>query len=487
MPDPSKLNDMLAEMRSKGKLPALDANVATICSLTSAPEVATAELTSVILRDPALTADILSTANSALYLREEPIRTISAAVLILGTECVRSLALGLGILKQFGRSAGDRNLHRLFACSYFSGMFAMALGKRTACQKAEELFVAGLLSQLPRLLLAHAFPERYAAMERRVAVEKLPLERVCEETFGVGYSGLAGAIARYWNLPAGVAAHLQGKTGSDIGTRVLGRAAHVADLMFGNEPGGAEALASAAHDIQGLLNDAKFEIGPFVAASCAADPNVQRFFGLAPKDVEMMVRIAEWGRANPAEVASGLTFGAQDPSAAAAAAPDPAVLIGHYLTELTIASRRGTDINRVLLTGLEAIYRCVKPDGALLSFLDPSKQRIVGRFFLGSASQVRITDYVVELRDRNSPAAESMRTRLVAQTSVRRAMPHPFLIDLNLDAVFLVPIVARGDSIGLCVVGREAAVPFTEQERMWMEAVVGMVASAFERTRPGGT
>jgi hypothetical protein len=29
---------MLAEMRFKGKLPALDANVATICSLTGTPE-----------------------------------------------------------------------------------------------------------------------------------------------------------------------------------------------------------------------------------------------------------------------------------------------------------------------------------------------------------------------------------------------------------------------------------------------------------------
>jgi HD-like signal output (HDOD) protein len=478
---------MLAEMRSKGKLPALDANVATICSLTSAPEVATAELTSVILRDPALTADILSTANSAFYLREEPIRTISAAVLILGTECVRSLALGLGILKQLGRSAGDRNLHRLFACSYFSGMFAMAIGKKMGHRRAEELFVAGLLSQLPRLLLAHAYPERYAAMERRVAVEKLPLERVCEEVFGVGYSGLAGAIARYWNLPAALAAPLQAKTGADVSTLVLRRAAHVADLMFGNEPGGATALAAAEHDIRGLLNDGEFRIGAFVEASCAADPNVQRFFRLAPKDVEMMVRIAEWGKANPAEVASGLTFGAPEPSAADQAAADPAVLIGHYLTELTIAARRGTDINRVLLTGLEAIYRCVKPDGALLCFLDSAKQRLDGRFFMGSASHVRVTDYTVNLRDKNSPAVQSMRTKLAVQASVQRTMPDPFLTQLNFDSVFLLPIIARGDSIGLCVVGRETAVPFAEQERMWMEAIVGTVASAFERGRVSGT
>jgi len=32
--------------------------------------------------------------------------------------------------------------------------------------------------------------------------------------------------------------------------------------------------------------------------------------------------------------------------------------------------RRGPDINRVLLTALEALYRCVRPDCVLLAFPD---------------------------------------------------------------------------------------------------------------------
>ena len=91
MTDERQLAGMMAELRSRGDLPALDANVATICSLTEHPLTGAADLTSVILRDAALTASVVSTANSALYSPSEPVKTVSTAILLLGFEKVRAL------------------------------------------------------------------------------------------------------------------------------------------------------------------------------------------------------------------------------------------------------------------------------------------------------------------------------------------------------------------------------------------------------------
>jgi HD-like signal output (HDOD) protein len=473
--------ELLSELRHKGHLPALDANVATICALTGDPLIGAAELTSVILRDPALTANIISTANSALYHPAEPIKTVSAATLIMGFDCVRTLALGLSIVKQMGQTAQNRNLFRLFACSYFSGMFAMALGQRAGHKTPEELLVAGVLSQLPRLLLAHAFPDRYATLEHRMATEKLPFERACREVFGVSYGGLSGEIARFWNLPASVARHVRGESGQDATSALLRHAGQVADMMFGNQSGGSTQLLAAERELQALLEDPGFKLGEFIGEACAADPNVLRFFRLSSKDVDMMVKIVEWGKVNPAEVASNLTFGPPDEAAPDKAVQDPAVLIGQYLTELMKAIRRGPDINRVLLTGLEAIYRCAQPACVLLAFPDAAKQRLQGRFLLGSGGKAG--EFHADLQNETSPVARCWKSQQPLQASARRDLPESFLTRAGLDSVFLSPIVVGGNAIGLCVVARAAAVPFAEQEQAWIDTVVDHIATAFERSR----
>lgn len=305
MADERQLAGMMAELRSRGDLPALDANVATICSLTAHPLTGAADLTSVILRDAALTASVVSTANSALYSPSEPVKTVSTAILVLGFEKVRALALGLSILKQMEQNAQNRNLYRLFACAYFSGMFAMALGRRLGHPNPEELLVAGVLTQLPRLLLAHGFPDRYAAMEERMSKDKLSLERACEETFGINYHGLTDEIARHWNMPASVGRALKGH--GDSPTSLLRQASRLADMMFGNLSGSAASLEASERDLQTALKNPAFRLAEFIGQTCEADPNVTRFFRLNRNDVEMMVKIIEWGRVNPAEVAAALT------------------------------------------------------------------------------------------------------------------------------------------------------------------------------------
>jgi hypothetical protein len=48
--------------------------------------------------------------------------------------------------------------------------------------------------------------------------------------------------------------------------------------------------------------------------------------------------------------------------------------------------------------------------------------------------------------------------------------------------VLLTPIVVDRNYIGLCLIGRENAMPFSEQEQLWIEAVVSHFSTAFERS-----
>jgi HD-like signal output (HDOD) protein len=479
---------LVKELRSKGHLPALDGTVEAICSLTNDPLACVADLTTVILRDCSLTSNLIATANSALYGGAEPIKTVSAAIHTLGFELVRSLSIGLGIIKQMSDCAQDRNLYRLFAGAYFSGMLSMSLGQRLKKDVPEELFVIGILSGLPRLLLAHAYPDKYAALEQRTMAHRQELDEACLAVFGATYSELACDIARFWNLPADVIQVLKGKDRNNHWLTVVREAAEIANTMFGTVQGGGATMKAVEKRLQTLLRDEEFQLTDFVVQTCGSDQNTARFFKLTREDVEMLVRIVEWGRVKPADVAGLLNLGAANQQLKGSPPEDPAVVIGQVLTDLAIAARRATDVNQILLTSMEGIYRCLRPSCVLVAFPSRAARRLEGRLCLGDIGGVPVADFQIPLDDDASPAARCLASRKPLAASVKRDLPLPFLKRLNLDSLLLLPIVALGKTIGLYVVARESSLPFTEQEQMWSAAMVEHVGMAFERTkaaRPG--
>lgn len=161
---------------------------------------------------------------------------------------------------------------------------------------------------------------------------------------------------------------------------------------------------------------------------------------------------------------------------------DATVLIGHYLTELMVSVRKGADINRILLTGLEAIYRCVRPTCALLMFLDGSKQNLQGRFYLGPIV-LRPGEIQLSIQDSGGPVSRCMITKQPVHLTDADAPQIRVFGPTVLATALLIPVVVLGNAVGLCLVGRDQARPFSEDERMWAEAVAGHIAVAFERNR----
>ena len=74
------------------------------------------------------------------------------------------------------------------------------------------------------------------------------------------------------------------------------------------------------------------------SSSREEDDNIRRFFKLTPQDVEMMVKIVEWGKVSAAQVAATLSFSPEQEEVPWDS-EEPEVAIGHYLTELMRNSR----------------------------------------------------------------------------------------------------------------------------------------------------
>ncbi|MFO7653859.1 MAG: HDOD domain-containing protein [Candidatus Krumholzibacteriia bacterium] len=160
------------------------------------------DLSQVILRDQALTVRILRAVNSSYYRRrgQPAVTTISAAVVILGFNGVRRLALGMAMFDQL-RERGQHALgRRLGGHSLLTAVAARFLAARSGYDPAEEAFVAGLINDMGRLVLLSCDGEGYAGL---LADDPAPevLRRRERRRYGLT-SGQAGRLlARRWDLP----------------------------------------------------------------------------------------------------------------------------------------------------------------------------------------------------------------------------------------------------------------------------------------------
>ena len=243
MSDDPKLRHLIDEMQNKGSLPAISQNVRDITSITHNSDTCATDLATVILRDCGLTSNILATANSIMYSPRYPLKTVSYAVAFLGFEKIHSIALGLSIFKQTMQTVKAQQLANLYVSSYFSGLFAMSLAKKTNYDNPEEIFIAGLLYRLPWLALANTFPEEFKEMENMIVEEKTPNNEACRKVFGVRYDDIFKGLIKIYNLPDKIVEVLR----NDVGLKnplvsLVRDSCHISNMLFGTNLGGKESI-----------------------------------------------------------------------------------------------------------------------------------------------------------------------------------------------------------------------------------------------------
>jgi len=484
MSNDPKLQNMIDQMRNKGSLPAISQNVRDITNITHNSDTCATDLATVILRDCGLTSNILATANSIIYSPRYPLKTVSYAVAYLGFEKTHSIALGLSIFKQTMQTVKAQQLANLYVSSYFSGLFAMSLAKKTKYKNPEEIFIAGLLYRLPWLALANTFPEEFKEMEIMIIEDNIPNNEACRKVFGVRYDDIFKALINIYNLPDKIVEVLC----NDVGLKnplvsLVRDSCHISNMIFGTNLGGKESMKKMEIRIKKDLEIDEFEISDFIRDACEKDVNISRFFHLGKDDVDMMVKALEWGKGNPAQIAGKI--GLVDPLNEVEELDDPDVLIGQFLTDMMIACRKDPEINKILMLAQEILFRCLIGTEVFTAFFDKEKTRMTGKFYAGNDSTVKAWDFKVKMEQMDSPIVESiknMNTVLWNDTETTLRLSQLGKILRFKFAVFS-PIIVFDKVVGMYFVGKTSDTPLQEKEVAWFEQIVMLVGQAFENSQ----
>lgn len=186
-------------------LPLLPAIYLELQSALGDPRVTVARVAGIVERDIAMTAKVLQLVNSAYFgvgLRGGGrIASVEQALVLLGFNTVQYLALASSLFSLYsarddfyGFSLSLLQEHSLLTAR----IAARLLPGRVA---SEEAFVAGLLHDAGKLILAGHHPERYRKVMSTAAREAVPLTLLETGEFGASHPEIAAYLFGTWGLP----------------------------------------------------------------------------------------------------------------------------------------------------------------------------------------------------------------------------------------------------------------------------------------------
>jgi HD-like signal output (HDOD) protein len=190
------------------------------------------ELAAIIRRDPSLVGHLLEMANSSFYrMTERPVESIDRAVVLLGSEGIRSLIAAAAMQPIFRVAEGPfpRFGQTIWEHAWRSANAAVV---HAAMVERADPFAAELLSLLWGLadvVLFRAVLERYAAAAARGKLR--PDARVIAALLESHSARLAGRIGAGWELSEGSLAALEQQAGEGEPATPLGRSLHFGRLI----------------------------------------------------------------------------------------------------------------------------------------------------------------------------------------------------------------------------------------------------------------
>lgn len=193
----------------------MSANIVDVQSLPVLPELAdhvirmalgddisVARMSALIEKDQALTARILSLANSSYYKRSRSVYTVRDAVVVIGFDAVCTVALGVSVLDMFSAGKGTNlDLKAFWRHSMACALFAEAMMEAQNSQNAAKAFCAGLLHDIGKLVLDRTRSQEYAAVLKEAGSGTRSLSDVEKEMLGTTHADVGREVLAYWKLP----------------------------------------------------------------------------------------------------------------------------------------------------------------------------------------------------------------------------------------------------------------------------------------------
>ena len=186
------------------RMPSFSTTVTKVLQICNRPDTSPMDLNRVISLDPVLTGVLLKLVNSAYYSLGKEVSSVPQAIILLGINTVKNLALSTAVIGSIGHHDAQGGLSRedFWVHSLGVGVISRSLAelRGVPAEAREDYFVAGLLHDLGKIPLDHCYPAQYPLVLEAVRRERVSLAETERVFLGTDHGAVGALIAEKWRL-----------------------------------------------------------------------------------------------------------------------------------------------------------------------------------------------------------------------------------------------------------------------------------------------
>lgn len=289
MPLDAKLMDRLF---SSPQLPSMPAVAMQIIDLVQEDEADVDKIAETISLDPALSTKMLKTVNSSFYGLPKTVGSVHQAVVVLGLNSVKTLALGFSLVGKLTQSGGDG----FDQMAYWRRNLYCATAAKQLCDKlnivqAEEVFMSSLLQDVGMLALVQVLGEEYISLLDQIKGDHRKLSKLENAELGGDHTEVGGALAESWGLPPLLVESIRLHERPDESDenlrqviRVVNAGSFAAELI--EHPEDQQRVRNYHMILSGWFDIEEEEAGQLLENTCRQARETQRLFDLPTGELE---------------------------------------------------------------------------------------------------------------------------------------------------------------------------------------------------------
>lgn len=189
------------------KMPAFPKSVQRILELSRDINCSPKELVAVIEKDPVMTMKLLRALNSAYYSLPNQITSVNQAVVYIGLNTIKNMALSfaaLGILPQ--KNIAGFDMQRYLLHTLTTAALARLVAQKFKVKNADptDCYIAGLLHDFGKVVFAQSMPDEFKLALEKSAAEAMPLHLAEQAVIGSDHTEIGAMLVDKWQFPIGM-------------------------------------------------------------------------------------------------------------------------------------------------------------------------------------------------------------------------------------------------------------------------------------------
>ncbi len=186
-------------------MPAFPKSVQKVLELTRDVNCTPKDLVQVIDKDPVVTVKILKVVNSAYYSLPKQITSVNHAVVYLGFNTIKNLALGIAAIGMLPKeNAAGFDVQQYLLHSLSTAGIARQLAMQLDDADPMDCFIAGLLHDFGKVVFAQFMPREFKQALEMCQADGSSLHQALRHTVGTDHAVVGAMLVEKWRFERGL-------------------------------------------------------------------------------------------------------------------------------------------------------------------------------------------------------------------------------------------------------------------------------------------